>query len=220
MSEYNKDYTRWLEQNILNLSYGHYEHTNELGIPDMLKSNLTKDDIIDSKLQGFNYCLQEKHPQDIGVHFFLHDYQFERVWRYPDRYTECLRKFKYVLSPDFSPYADMPPVLRQFNIYRNRWCGRYWQDNGIEVIPTFTIGDENDFEICKQGISADSIVATSTMGEGRWGDYQQFKYMWDKFIDELQPSIVILYGKDIRDKLDTSKCDVLFKPYISTKARR
>ena len=220
MSEYNKDYTRWLEQNILNIGYGHYEHTNLYGIPSMYECTLTDDEIIESKLQGFNYALTEKHPQDIGVHFFLHDYQFERVWKYPDRYTECLSKFKYLLAPDFSPYADLPPAIKIFNIYRKQWVARYWQENGLDVIPTFTMGCEKDFDFCITGIPKHSIVATSTMGEGRWGDYVEFQEMWDKFIETVEPRTVLLYGKDIRDKLDTSKCNVIFKPYIATKARR
>lgn len=220
MAEYNKEYTRFLEQNILNTGYGHFEHETMFHIPKIYSSNLTEHDIEVTKLQGFNYALTEKHPENLAVHFFLHDYQFERVWKYPDRYTECLKKFKYVLSPDFSPFADLPDAIRIFNVYRNRWCGRYWQENGIEVIPTFTIGCEKDFEFTKQGIPKHGIIATSTMGEGRWGDYQQFKYIWDMFISELEPEIVLLYGKDIRDILDTSTCKVIHKPYVITRAKR
>lgn len=220
MAEYNKEYTRFLEQNILNTGYAHFEHETLFHIPEMLASDLTERDIKNAKLQGFNYALTEKHPEDIGVHFFLHDYQFERVWKYPDRYTACLKKFKFVLSPDFSPYADLPDAVRIFNIYRNRWCGRYWQENGIEVIPTFTVGSEKDFHIARQGIKKHSIIATSTMGEGRWGDYRQFIDVWDMLIEELEPDIVLLYGKDIRDKLDTSNCKVIHKQYITSRAKR
>jgi len=61
----------------------------------------------------------------------LHDYQFERVWNYPDRYIDVLKKFAFVLSPQFSMYEDMPLVTKLYNLYRNRWCGRYWQENGV-----------------------------------------------------------------------------------------
>ena len=32
--------------------------------------------------------LSEKEPEGKGVHFFINDYQFERVWNNPDRYIE------------------------------------------------------------------------------------------------------------------------------------
>lgn len=32
----------------------------------------------------FNYAITERQPQNKGVHFFLDDYQFERVWTYPE----------------------------------------------------------------------------------------------------------------------------------------
>ena len=74
-----------------------------------------------------NFALKEKFPEHKGVHFFVHDYQFERVWNRPDRYTDVLSKFAYVLSPDFSPYANSPKAIQIFNIYRKNWCARYWQ---------------------------------------------------------------------------------------------
>ena len=216
MAEYNEEYTRWLEQNILNIGYAHYEHENIFDIPSILPCNLTKEDIQNCKLQGFNYALTEKKPSNLGVHFFLHDYQFERVWKYPDRYTECLKKFKYVLSPDFSPFANLPYAIRIFNIYRKMWCARYWQDNGIEVIPTFTLGDVyTDWELCSQGIPKHNIIATSTMGEGRWGEYQNFFKTWDKMIDTLKPKIVLLYGKDISK--DLGGCEIIHKTYATSK---
>lgn len=216
MAEYNEEYTRWLEQNILNIGYAHFEHNNIFDIPSMLPSKLTKEDIQNSKLQGFNYALQEKKPENLGVHFFLHDYQFERVWRFPDRYTQCLSKFKYTLAPDFSPFANLPYAIRIFNIYRKMWCARYWQENDIEVIPTFTLGDDEvDWDLCTSGFPKNSIIATSTMGEGRWGDYKGFFKNWDRMIETLQPKIVLLYGKDISK--DLGGCEIVHKLYATTK---
>ena len=101
------------------------------------------DNLKDIPIQGFNYALKEQHPENVGVHFFLHDYQFERVWNYPDRYTEILSKFAFVLSPDFSPYSDSPKAIQIYNVYRNRWCARYWQEYGIKVIPTITWANDD-----------------------------------------------------------------------------
>ena len=47
-----------------------------------------------------------------GRHFFIDDYQFERIWSAPDKYTCVLKGFKCVLTPDFLLYLDMPPPMQ------------------------------------------------------------------------------------------------------------
>lgn len=207
-----KHQTRILEQNIHNLVYGRFEITNEYGFPNMYPVHI--DDLENIPLQGFNYALKEKHPENIGVHFFLHDYQFERVWKYPDRYTDCLSKFAFVLSPDFSPYADIPKSLKVFNIYRKMWCGRYWQEHGMKVIPTVTWGNDEDLEWCLEGVPKHSTIAISTMGEGRWADFRALKSNWQYVLDKLEPETILLYGKDLSSELSGN---IVFKRLINSK---
>lgn len=204
--------TRILEQNIHNLVYGMFDGVGEYDMPRMYPVHI--DDLKDIPLQGFNYALKEKNPENIGVHFFLHDYQFERVWKYPDRYTECLSKFAFVLSPDFSPYADIPKSLKIFNVYRKMWCGRYWQEHGMKVIPTITWGNDEDLNWCLDGVPKYSTIAISTMGEGRWGNFKALKSNWDYIMEELQPETVLLYGKDLTDELSGN---IVFKKLINSK---
>ena len=59
--------------------------------------------------------------RDVGVHFFIDDYQFERIWKDPEKYVEKLRQYACVASPDFSPYGDMPMALQIYNHYRKHW---------------------------------------------------------------------------------------------------
>lgn len=207
-----KNQTRILEQNIHNLVYGRFEITNEYGFPNIYPVHI--DNLKDIPLQGFNYALKEKQPENIGVHFFLHDYQFERVWKYPDRYTECLSKFAFVLSPDFSPYADTPKALKVFNIYRKMWCGRYWQEHGIKVIPTITWGNDEDLGWCLEGVPKHSTIAISTMGEGRWANFRALKSNWQYVLDKLEPETVLLYGKDLSSELPGN---IVFKKLINSK---
>lgn len=209
-----KTQTRILEQNILNLSYAQFEGVGEFDIPEMYPIHI--DNLKDIPLQGFNYALKEEHPENIGVHFFLHDYQFERVWKYPDRYVDVLKKFAYVLSPDFSPYADMPKALQIYNVYRNRWCGRYWQEHGIKVIPTFTMGNTDLFKVFCTGIPKHSTIAVSTMGEGRWGKFRGLFSWWSVILEELEPDTILLYGKDLSKELKHD--NIVFKQMISSKA--
>ena len=204
--------TRFLEQNICNLAYAQYDVQNEYGIPELEPIHI--DNLKDIPIQGFNFALKEKHPENIGVHFFLHDYQFERVWKYPDRYIDVLKRFAFVLSPDFSPYADMPSALQVYNTYRNRWCGKYWQEHGIKVIPTFNMGNPDLFKMFCTGIPQHSTIAISTMGEGRWGNFEKIRAFWDSIMWRLQPETVLLYGKDLTKEL---KGNIVHKQMISSK---
>lgn len=203
-----------MEQNICNLAYAQFEGDGKYDIPMLLPTHI--DNLKDIPLQGFNFALKEKNPKNIGVHFFLHDYQFERVWNYPDRYTELLSKFAFVLSPDFSPYADMPKALKIYNVYRNKWCARYWQEFGIQVIPTITWSDADSIQYCLDGVPKHSTIAISTMGEGRWANWQSLRTHWDYVMDTLEPDTVLLYGKDISTEFNL-KGNIVYKRLVNSK---
>ena len=42
-----------------------------------------KTDIVPERLLGFNYAKCEKEDTECGIHFFIDDYQFERIWSNP-----------------------------------------------------------------------------------------------------------------------------------------
>lgn len=90
--------------------------------------------------------LMSSKKTDCGIHFFLDDYQFMRLWNNPERYIDLLKKFNCVLSPDFSLYADYPTALQIYNHYRKHWLAACWQMYGIEVIPTICWSNEKSFE--------------------------------------------------------------------------
>ena len=48
------------------------------------------------------------HDYDAWVHFYEDDVSFERLWNQPSKYLPILKKFKGVITPDFSVYRDMP----------------------------------------------------------------------------------------------------------------
>lgn len=80
---------------------------------------------------GFNYAKSCKDPANKAVHFFVDDYQFNRLWTNPDAYLDMLRRFKAVCTPDFSTYTDFPKAVQIWNHYRKHWLGAYWQrDHG------------------------------------------------------------------------------------------
>lgn len=152
----------------------------------------------DPKVIGFNYAIGEKNPGDKIVHFYLDDYQFERVWNHPQKYIPLLRSFKAVMSPDFSMYTDFPKAVQMFNHYRKMWCSAYWQENGVRVIPTIYWSDESSFDWCFDGIPKHSLICVSTVGG--FGNHKECdKEAWlrgyKKCLEVLEPSEILLFGK-------------------------
>lgn len=128
--ERNAQSTQQRVENILNLGFSQFEPApnGKYDIPQL--NPVTEIPRIDEWI-GFNYVLsdsdtdeQKKHK---AVHFFIDDYQFERVWEYPDKYISYLEKYGVVCTPDFSPYGDAPLATQIFNHYRKHWVGAYWQ---------------------------------------------------------------------------------------------
>ena len=56
----------------------------------------------------FNYAKSCKNPQGKGIHFYVDDYQFVRLWNEPNKYIPLLQRFDAVCTPDFSQYTDIP----------------------------------------------------------------------------------------------------------------
>lgn len=154
-------------------------------------------DHIPSRLQGFNYVLN-KPNHAACVHFFIDDYQFERVWKRPDFYLEKLAEFDSVLTPDFSLYTDMPLAMQVWNVYRSRLIGQMMQNWGYTVIPTVSWANKSSYEFCFDGIPTKSTVAVSTIGIKK--SKERIK-LWqegmDAMIDKLRPKRILVYGGKI-----------------------
>lgn len=134
-------------------------------------------------------------PSEYILHFYLEDYMFEGVWNKPTIYINKLKQFGAVMQPDFSLYTDMPKPMQQWNHYRKQWIASYWQLNGIKVIPTICWSDEQSFDFCFEGVPKNSVVTTSYFGcAGNEEYYNLFLKGYLKMMEELQPSLILLYG--------------------------
>ena len=155
---------------------------------------IENDNYIPNDLMGFNYA-KSSDEKNKGIHFFLDDYQFERVWNSPEDYVDILSEYDCMFSPDFSLYMDMPYAMKVWNVYRSRLIGQYYQQQGIKVIPTISWAEEETFEFCFDGIPEGSIVAISTIGVKRSEDaYNIWKNGMDAMIDKIKPSAILVYG--------------------------
>ena len=177
-----------------NLDLIDYENlTNDFWqMPTIKNDNFIPDDLI-----GFNYAKSNQN-KNCGIHFYVDDYQFERIWNYPEKYVDILWEYDCILSPDFSLYLDMPMPIKIWNIYRSRQIGAYYQSKGIKVIPTISWAEKETFEFCFQGIPKGSIVSVSTVGVK---EKKTALDIWHEgmkeMIKRIEPSAIIVYGGKI-----------------------
>lgn len=152
------------------------------------------DGYIPKDLVGFNYA-KTNERKDVGIHFYVDDYQFERIWSSPEKYVDILAQYDCILSPDFSLYMDMAMPVKIWNVYRSRLIGNYYQQKGLKVIPTISWAEPETFRFCFEGIPEGSVVSVSTVGVKR--DKEALK-VWQEgmraMMDAIKPKTVLVYG--------------------------
>ena len=89
---------------------------------------------------------------DQWVVFYEYDSEFVRLWNNPYRYLEKLKKFKGVITPDFSLYRNMPLVMQKWSTYQGKAIGVWLQNEGVEVIPNVRFADERSYSFCFAGV--------------------------------------------------------------------
>lgn len=159
---------------------------------------IPRTDYVPMQAIGFNYLLSKKPQKDCAIHFFIDDYQFERIWARPETYTDKLKEWGGMFSPDFSLYLNMPRAMKLWNVYRSRFIGNVMAENGIKVIPTLQWAEPETFSFCFDGIEPGGVVAVSTIGIKK--DAAKKRIWFDgmsEAIKRIKPHTVIEYGGDI-----------------------
>lgn len=174
---------------------------NYYGIPSM-RPTMT----VGSQMLRFMDWAEVEDLSEYICHFYYDDYKFMAAWRDPDKYIDRLRQFKAVVAPDFSLYTDFPRALQILSCYRRQWCGRYWQEQGIDVIPDVIWGDKQSYDYCFLGIPEGGTVAVATLGIKNDKDWngaagEMFRDGYAEMMKRLSPSTILFYG-DMIDGLE------------------
>lgn len=191
-----------------------FEGMGKWQIPVVPKFQSREDDFTSLRLIGFDKTsLENSNHLDRMVHFFLYDYKFERVWKNPDSDLEKLRRYRAVLTPDFSMYTEMAPVIQLYNTFRNRWCGAYYASKGLRVISTVSWGDEDTFGFCFEGIEKGSVVAVSTYmvsARNNHSDQKDFFLKgYNEMLRKIEPEKIICYNEPFPEM----RGDIVFVDY-------
>ncbi len=157
-------------------------------MPMLAKTTYIPDDLI-----GFNY-MKTYENKNVGVHCFVDDYQFERLWNTPYKYLDDIMQYDVILTPDFSLYMDMPIAMKLWNVFRSRLLGQFWQDCGIDIIPTVSWAEKETFDFAFDGIAKGSVVAVSTIGVKKGNSLKIWTAGMDAMIEKIKPSAILVYG--------------------------
>ena len=169
-----------------------FETDNKYGFPEVKTSeNFEVEDLI-----PFNLC-KNRHKEDLnkGVHFFLDDYKFEQIWTRPRDYIKLFQDYGNIVSPTFSIWSNQPYALNIFNMYRSRWCTRFFQEFGINVLVDVRWSDEKSYDFAFSGIEKNTPVIVNTVGTKYLDNRKMFRDGFYEMLKVLEPNKLYVYGE-------------------------
>ena len=180
-----------LQRNGHNLCLGEFSLVGSYDVPKLMSTNLN------NRIQWipFNCVMSDRQREHHGVHFFIDDYLFQRVWNDPRRYAQMLSDYQAVMTPDFSMYTDYPVAVQIYNHWRKHQLGAYWQSLGLVVIPSICWSDHESFDWCFDGEPVGGTVAVSSVGTQKNPQARiLFLDGYSEMMDRLKPHKVIFFG--------------------------
>lgn len=188
--------TRLNKNNSLLFLRNSFEGSGKWNIPLVRKQQ------VDARVISLIACSDTRSKEnDInrknGVHFFVDDYRFEGIYRQPERSLARYSQYAFLLTPDFSLYADMDLWRQIESVAKNRWVGAYWQSKGLTVVPTISWSGARSYEFCFDGVEQNAIVAVSTLGCRR--SKLSFLRGYEAMLNKLNPQTIICFGKPFEE---------------------
>lgn len=183
-----------------------FELIGRYGFPLICKQDIS----LSPNTNSFN----NRNDKCVAIHFFIDDYQFDRLWNNPERYVEMFKKYDYICSPDYSLFLDFPKALQIYNTYKKQFLGAYYQSFGIKVVPTVSWSDEESYSWCFDGIEVNSCVACSSVGCMKSKEEKElFIKGFQKMIEIINPVQILMIGKLPKELFKYSNMCVFVKTF-------
>ncbi len=168
-----------------------FSSTGKWGIPLVKKQNLPFPEI-DLIACSDTRANDDEVNRKKGVHFFVDDYRFSGIYNHPERSLKKYSQYLFLLTPDFSTYADMDIWRQLESVAQNRWVGAFWQSRGLTVFPTVSWSTPSSYDFCFDGIEEGSTVAIGMIGCKR--SRTAFMHGYNEMLERLHPENVIVFG--------------------------
>ena len=139
---------------------------------------------------------------DQWVCFYEHDVHFECFWHNPKKYLTRLRRFRGVISPDYSLYADFSRAQQIWNTHRNYACGAWLQSEGLDVIANVRTAGWDSSGYTLAAAPHHSTIAIGSNGCLKNRAAQVFINDLRMTVDVLKPTHIVVYGTDAYGAFD------------------
>ena len=122
----------------------------------------------------------------------MDDFKFRNPYEDPEKTFPVYAQYAFCRTPDFSVYGEMQPWRQIASVAQNRWCGAWWQAQGLKVVTTISWDKYPSFEFCFDGVESGAVVAIATYAchVGRGG----FMRGYDAMLEHINPSAILCYG--------------------------
>lgn len=137
---------------------------------------------------------------DTGLHFYCDDFQFSGIWTNPGKYVDTINKYKIAVMPDFSLFYDMPIVQQMWNKFRSMWLVRYYDMNGITMIPNINPSRPDCWSWSFAGIPHGSAVAFSAIGSMDSDAEKRILYAgYEEMLKRIEPTQILYFCRKIEE---------------------
>jgi hypothetical protein len=197
-----------------------FPSSNQWGIPDLLPSGLstaipertisdhyygrTAEEIKEHSAHVYEYpwnkVLWTTPPPRGVLNFYCYDIFFESLWFDAAQMIPQLKKVKWdgIISPDFSVFKEMPLAVNLYNVYRSRWCARYWQEAGLPIIPSIQSCSDETLEMSITTLPKHcpvvSVQARTTQGQKQARDADIARI--HRLLEHCKVDNLLIYGGD------------------------
>lgn len=222
------------------------EHRAEipLQLPELLPEMLATSDMAPRDV--FNRSKTQEHtPQvyycysstpwpidrDGGVlGFFTDDYRFNHAYDFANRMLDDLREDDWtaIMLPDYSLNDEFPIPMKLWNLYRSRWCGRYWQEAGFYVIPIVQFfGGLVGWTKATKQIVIDTLPEVVPLLACQLRKNEELELsckLLNYAVETKQVETLVIYGGQEKQKkihgLLTDSCEIIYLPQFVTARKR
>ena len=179
-------------------NYGVPESNLPFGLPELKFQTIAATDVPQLVCCGqlSPKVKRELDKKNCWVHFFTDDYMFEKYWNNPFGGLKTLQEFGGAIMPDFSTYPDWPTAVNLWQVYRANWLARFWQENGVKVVPIISqiLSKHYTTEVVLSGTPKGMPVCTMYYPSFSDDLKQWFYKGLREAIDFLRPPWVMVYG--------------------------
>jgi hypothetical protein len=109
------------------------------------------------------------------------------------------------MTTNYSLFYEQPGAIKIFNTYRNHWCGRYFQEAGLKVLPNINTGTGADLDYSFIGMPkhAPTIAIQLLSGSKSINDILEYRANLKRMMNTLLPDSLLVYvGRHWEEILD------------------